>query len=209
MNSVFTPLEQDMIQITKRGLEQFVAAHNVFWNGITDDCVIAGGYFASALNNKAFKDIDVFILNGRRDIYDSFVPSNAEQQGWQVRGDAAAYLENSHIKATALNPVNKVQYILTDYKDRKELLNNFDYRHCTVSYVPSTKLMYVTRGAFDDIISNTLTPNGDNVPKGWRKHKFLNRGWRLAMLNPPSTNPLFERYNELLKEKLILSAKAQ
>jgi hypothetical protein len=153
-------------------------AKDIFWNGITTDCVIAGGYFASAFRDEGFNDIDVFILNKNVGVYQALTDHPSRNVKWKIRDkDAGRYLQNPRIFGTATNTHTKVQFILTDYTSRKELLDHFDYLHATVSYVPAENKLYITRGAFDACRKKQLRPNGSNQPKQWREDKFLKRGW--------------------------------
>lgn len=173
----FTDDEKNTITAIKHNLSQYLNARGAFWNGVTADCVIAGGYFASAFRSEPFNDIDVFILNKNVNVY-AALTDNQFRGKWKIRDqDAGTYLQNPRIFGTATNTQTKVQYILTDYTSRKELLDSFDYLHATVSYVPAENKLYITRGAFDACRKKQLRPNGNNQPKQWRCDKFMKRGW--------------------------------
>jgi hypothetical protein len=181
---IFNSAEMSVIEAVKTNIQLFMNARSIFWNGITADCVIAGGYFASAFRDETFNDIDVFILNNNVAVYESLTDFGLRTTKWKIRDrDAGRYLQNPHIHGTATNMETKVQFILTDYTSRKELLDSFDYLHTTVSYVPKENKLYITRGAFDACRRKSLRVNGNNVPKQWRESKFLNRGWTAVWNN--------------------------
>lgn len=173
---IFNATEQTNINAVKINLKNYINGKKMFWNGITRDCVISGGYFASVFTSEPFNDIDVFILNKSVDVYAALTDKKTGR--WKILDrDAGKYLQNPHIFGTATNLDTKIQYILTDYKSRKELLDSFDYVHTTVSYVPAEDILYVTRAAFDAFRQKKLISNGKNVPKYHRQEKFEKRGW--------------------------------
>lgn len=180
-DDVFRGPEKAVINAVKTNLLMTIDHLKIFGEslGLSNDIVIAGGYFATAFVDEPFKDIDVFILNKNVQVYANLTDNSPIHEKWKIRDkDAGTYLDNPHIHGTALNEGTKVQYILTDYPDRRALLDHFDYRHCTVSYTPIDNKLYITRGAYDDIRNKTLTTNGTNRPKAWREQKFFKRGWR-------------------------------
>jgi hypothetical protein len=173
--------------------------------------VIAGGYFASAFRDEPFNDIDVFILNNNVGVYQALTDYPMRTTKWKIRDkDAGQYLQNPHIHGTATNTSTKVQYILTDYTSRKELLDHFDYLHATVSYVPKEHKLYITRGAFDACRKKQLRVNGNNVPKQWRYEKFMNGGWTDKDVKYTVDSPrlsdynlgIQDSYNQLIQESI-------
>lgn len=201
VSQVFNHTEQAVIHAVKTKLRLYLDTKGIFWNGITKDMVIAGGWFASTFKDEAPKDLDVFILNNNKEVYDAMILNlSFNSKEWQIREDASQYLQNPHIKATALNLRTKAQYILTDYTSREDLLKSFDYRHCTVSYDAPSKVLYITRGAYDDIINRTLTHNGDNTPRLWRKDKFEGRGWKYPVTATSAADELLKSYLQLASD---------
>lgn len=178
-NVIFKPTEIALINAIKAQIQSMIHTKQIFWNGVYEDCVITGGVFPSLINGEKLKDIDVFILNKNINVYAHLTNNAAINDKWLIRDKGAGeYLQNPHIHGTATNINTAVQYILTDYTSREELLKSFDYKHTTVSYVPKEDKLYITRGAYDAICNMNLIPNGDNIPKHWRYSKFVNRGWR-------------------------------
>lgn len=201
VSQVFNHTEQAVIHAVKTKLRLYLDTKGIFWNGITKDMVIAGGWFASTFKDEAPKDLDVFILNNNKEVYDSMILNlSFNNKEWQIREDAGQYLQNPHIKATALNLRTKAQYILTNYTSREELLKSFDYRHCTVSYDAPSKVLYITRGAYDDIVNRTLTHNGNNLPQAWRTNKFVGRGWRYPVTVTSTAEDLLNSYRQLASD---------
>lgn len=184
MADVFTPVEAREIRITKSFLVNYINNNNALRNPLDkglSDVVIAGGFFASNLRTEEYNDIDVFILNNNVNKFSYLIHTNEPDPSgsvWSVRSDAGVYLKNPHIKATALNKDTKVQYILTDFTSRKELLSDFDFVHCTTSYVPEEDKLYITREAYDCIMKKELRHNKPGrIPAEWRREKFEKRGW--------------------------------
>lgn len=183
-DNVFTDAEQVIINTIKAQLLSMIHTKQIFWNGVENDCVVAGGVFASLINDDTIKDIDVFVLNKNTLVYKHLIGNSAINNKWVIRDvDAGEYLDNPHIHGTVLNLNTKAQYILTDYTSREELLKSFDFKHTTVSYVPKEMKLYITRSAFDAIREKKLFVNGDNNPKHWREKKFKNRGWKFPVEN--------------------------
>lgn len=208
MDNVFTKSEQVLIGAVKAHLLTNISTKKIFWNGVMDDCVIAGGFFPSIFNNETFKDIDVFILNKNARVYAHLTNNSSINDSWNIRDtDAGHYLDNPHIHGTATNLNTKVQYILTDYTSREELLKSFDYKHATVSYDPKDNKLYITRGTFDCIRNKELIVNRDNKPKYWREQKFIKRGWRLSAIDhhqglKESFQHLNDKYDQIIKDTL-------
>jgi hypothetical protein len=207
----FSVSQSTVISATKSNLKIILASKEAFWNGVEDDCVVAGGCFASMINDEAPKDYDVFVLNMNTQVYKHLTDVSRNNDQWVLRGtDAGQYLQNPHIFGTALNKRTKVQYILTDYTSRRELLDSFDYKHCTVSYVPKENNLYITPDAYDAIRRRELRVNGNNKPKFFREEKFVKRGWKPVNETPkiegivaqPYDNILMEAYLKMKEEKL-------
>lgn len=184
----FTEHEINRIVKTKSNLKVLISYYNLLRNrdvsSITerDNIIFAGGYFVSDLNHEDFNDIDMFILNNRQDLFDyiSYKNEIKESDLWTYNMDSK-YLKNPHVIATAKNKESKAQVILTDYKSRRELLDHFDMLHCTVSYVPDEDKLYITRGAYDSIISKRMVQNNKNKIADWRIDKYAKRGWGSAI----------------------------
>ena len=149
--------------------------------------VIAGGFFASMFNSTIYNnynDLDVFILNNNEGLFQNCIQTTTYK--WKVNSNEGygsgrnPYFHNPHILKTAKNDRNKVQFILTDYKTREELIASFDFVHCTINYVPITDKLYITRRAYDanknkELLTNSKTED----PPQWRIQKFIDRGWKI------------------------------
>ena len=128
MTDVFTLSESDNILMTKTALKKLILDKHILRGnigGVPTDVVIAGGFFATMLKLDPYNDVDVFILNNNQMMYDHLTyKSDPQPTGdtFIVRTDAGRYLQKPHIKSTATNTNTKIQYILTDYTSRKELL---------------------------------------------------------------------------------------
>ena len=91
-----------------------------------------------------------------------------------------SYMKNNKIKGTLQEHKNKIQYIITEYDTREELVSHFDFKHCCVSYDYHRDKLYITRETFDLIKQKRLVPNPTAVkqPESWRYDKFWNKGWK-------------------------------
>lgn len=156
--------------------------------------VIAGGCIASLLRDEAINDIDAFILKPGPSVItsDYFERMFAYKSGkWTVKYhlDEDDDYSNEHIFATALNQDSNVQYIKTDFADRKALIDHFDFVHCMASYHEGK--LFLTRETYDAIMKKHLIVNGKNKVKKYRLDKFRGRGWKteedLLIEEPPKT----------------------
>ena len=66
---MFSEHEAYAIEHTKNTIKSLMRTRNLLWNGIERNVVISGGFFASALQNSKYKDIDIFILNNDAEVY--------------------------------------------------------------------------------------------------------------------------------------------
>lgn len=150
--------------------------------------VIAGGVFASIFHKEKIKDIDVFILGEHHIIhsedwitpnYDAFSTLIRYKEGrWNVQFhlEEDDNYHNPHVFGTATHKESGIQYIMTDHLTRQDLLKDFDFVHCTVSYHEGK--LNINRGAYDAIANRHLVPqNRKKKIKQWRKDKFRGRGW--------------------------------
>jgi hypothetical protein len=147
------------------------------WN--RDRMVIAGGCFASMIIGEEVKDYDVFLLD---DDHNTKIMEYMETK-WRDREDVricsdTGYMNNDRIKKTMFFEQSKCQYILTDFKTREELVDNFDFKHCRVSYDLMTEKLFITRETMDAIIDKTLIRHTDKPIPHWRYAKFQDRGWK-------------------------------
>ena len=174
MSSSFTQEETKAILALKQCIRSLLltplnlAAKNPELN--YKDIVIAGGCFASILNKTDVHDYDFFLLNtteAQKTTFDNTVLK---------KGDTS-YMKNKKIISTHLNSNNKVQWILTSYKTKEELLNGFDMQHCRVCYIPYEDALYISPATFHCIINKTLRSNGKNITEHWRIGKFIAKGW--------------------------------
>lgn len=217
---MFNNEEVHVIHESKREIKGQINARSLLWNGITRNVVIAGGFFTSVMQNKPFKDIDIFVLNNDTSVYDGLTEgyhsasvatqvTMTEKGEWR-RSEMMSYMHNTNILDVINNTKTQAQYILTKYKTREELLAHFDYKHCKVSYVPEEDKLYINRETFDCIKNKILkwnTKQLEHPNQVYRKSNFLNKGWVLETDNEPyanlkalTTDKIKESYQNLKEE---------
>lgn len=167
--------------------------------------VIAGGVFASIFHKEKINDIDVFILGEHHIIssedwitpnYDAFSTLIRYKEGlWNVkfRLNEEDKYHNPHVFGTATHKESGIQYVMTDHLTRQDLLKDFDFVHCTVSYHEGK--LNINRGAYDAIANKHLVPqNRKKKIKQWRQDKFIRRGWW------DDNNPIVNQTGRTLKD---------
>lgn len=148
-------------------------------NGPNEGVVLAGGAFASCLQKEPINDYDVYILNDNRHLYENLIGKNV---GSYSKSD---YIKNENI--LSIDKQGKVQYILTKFKSREEVIAHMDFKHCTISMTiqnlatgPERRL-YITRDAYDCATKKILMlTRPDHPAEEWRTNKFRRRGYSIS-----------------------------
>lgn len=176
---MFSENETYNIEEAKREIKSYIRSRSLLWNGLTRNVVIAGGFFTSVMQNKTFKDIDIFILDNDIAVYNELTERQWPATMWR-RSEMMSYMHNTDILDVINNTRTQAQYILTKYKTREELIAHFDYKHCKVSYVPEDDKLYINRETYDCIKLKVLKWNNkqlDQPNQIYRKNNLLNQGW--------------------------------
>lgn len=158
--------------------------------------VVSGSAFTSwhdQSNQSKPKDIDVFVLHDdiakhqlraylANNIAKNELRAYLSNNGFKYKD--AEYLKQTNPGATHVQDVweavthgIKYKFIFTDYWDRKDLIKEFDYKHCMVSYAVGKDLIYITRCIYDAIDHKHLIVNNKNGIAEWRRNKFISRGF--------------------------------
>ena len=146
--------------------------------------VFAGGAFTSLYHDEMVKDYDVFILNDpdtRRIFFDSIETAKKINPDRFQESDLN-YLNNGstkNIHRITLDKSTKVQYIVTTYKTRKELLDSFDAEHACVSYQAGK--LYISPLTFDCIKRKIIKAHKGNTIAVWRVDKFTKKGFKFEI----------------------------
>ena len=177
---LFSKEETDRLIEIKKWIKSATAqSQNVFHSLMHNTSfVVAGGCFASLINEEPVHDIDFFILNDEylKDIVKKIIDRSAGDD--RVRVGNSDYMNNDQIENTIFFKDSKFQFITTKFKSREELVKHFDFKHCCVSYSFSTDTLHISRETYDLIKAKKLVPqNVNKLPAQWRYEKFLNRGW--------------------------------
>lgn len=101
---MFSDNEKFSIEEAKREIKGYINARSLLWNGITRNVVIAGGFFTSILQNKPFKDIDIFVLNNDVSVYNDLTRGFKEQSERQEK-ERERVLRGDLLSVTPINQI--------------------------------------------------------------------------------------------------------
>lgn len=178
ISELFTEIEIEHIKAVKEKIEAAVPK----WVLHDPYVVIAGGCFASALQSTMIKDFDIFVLGDRKH------PDIEKEKFRSIRQKMRVSLpeindktddysrNNSAVAAVWTEKKRKMQFIYTHHDTREELLKDFDYLHCTVSYYLGK--LYISRQIYDAVMERKLIVNNDKNIQQWRREKFISRGYK-------------------------------
>lgn len=139
---MFTDTESYNIEHTKNSIKSLITTRNLLWNGITQNVVIAGGFFTSALQNKPFKDIDIFILDNDVAVFNAFT------HGFQ----------NQNIKEKVKQDMMKARSSLDDldFLDSERIFDNGEAQE-PPEWSRSEMMAYMHNPNIVDVINNHRT----------------------------------------------------
>jgi len=145
--------------------------------------VLAGGCFTSWYHGELPKDHDMFILDwyGGK-VFDDKLQWSEERYKLSDENYLNAMSHNKMIVDVILDKMTNVQYILTKYKTREELIKHFDVEHACVSYVPANDKLYVSPLTFDCIKNKKLRSHNGKIAD-WRQLKFMQKGFTLETVS--------------------------
>ena len=164
---MFTADEKNHILHVKQSISLLVDKLNI---PKTPYSFIAGGIFYSIFHGIKYKDIDVFVINGFQKSESPLTPDSIRQNN----SDYITQL-NSNISDVYIDDTLKVNTIFTRFDTRKDVISDFDYYHCCVSY--DFNNLYISKEAFDAIMKKKLVVNNPKIVYDKRKNKFLKRGF--------------------------------
>lgn len=162
---MFTQFERDHIYSCKRKIEKLVEEKGI---PKTSFSVIAGGVFVSLLKDEDYKDIDIFVFHN---MMSYTLTANSTKQ------TNSEYLnaKNQNITDVFFDDIKKINTIFTKYSSRKELIDDFDYSHCCVSY--DFNKLYITPQTYKAIMNKKLIAHNSSNISEYRKQKFKKRGF--------------------------------
>ena len=179
-DKLFSDGERLQIMEVKKTIRAHMNTHMPMRNFDMSHVIVAGGCFASMLNGEVVKDFDVFLLESETNRA-ALASIETIENGLNpnvIKVSGSEYMNNDKIEKVVTFGSNAIQYISTKYKNRLELIEHFDFKHCCVSYDYKIDRLFITRETFDLIKSKTLEPNTDKEPDQWRYEKFEGRGWK-------------------------------
>lgn len=170
---------------------KFTAAYGYGKTHLSDKMVVAGGFFASYIQDELPNDFDIFILNADmtkisyvRDFIrnvehfdnDSFHENRYDMDVSQIVKTMSA--TRSASDGIKVYDHFKFQFIFTKYETRAELLDHFDFEHTKNVYSVHEDKLYISRAAFDAARDKKLrfTIPEENIDE-YRTKKFLERGY--------------------------------
>jgi hypothetical protein len=158
---MFSQKEKDHILHVKTKIESLGKTWGVYPNGNT---IIAGGVFYALFRETYYNDIDLFTLNGciTLSALDTNIQKNSE------------YLRKNTPQIVSVHREDYLNTIITNYKTREELIADFDYVHCCVSY--DFEKLWISKDAYDAIMRGKLIVNNASRVSEYRRSKFLKRG---------------------------------
>jgi hypothetical protein len=139
--------------------------------------VAAGGFFYSTFHNETPRDFDVFIL-----AQVEAISPKIKTPGLTLVGGNFDYSRNNPFIIEAFSIKDdpyKVNYVVTRYQRREEMIGEFDYVHCCVSYSSYDNMLYISRQTYNAIRDKTLVVNNSYRLEDYRKQKFLDRGFKV------------------------------
>ena len=173
----------DLKRRAKSLMSQMLQVQDPFFGMIKlKELVLAGGCFTSWYHGESPKDHDMFILDwtdGKKNL------GQWPEQRYKVSD--VSYLNainlNAKLVDVILDKQTNIQYILTKYKTREELINHFDVEHACVSYAPAIDKLYISPLTFDCIKNKKLRPHNGNKIASWREFKFKQKGFTLETIS--------------------------
>lgn len=188
-NKLFTKYENDLLLSIKNKVRQDFHSSLKYVYPDPRNCIVAGGYFASLINDPAnsYNDLDIFILEPPYKGNHAGINAFKQDQYFTDITSTGNYIANdSKIVAVFSDTRSKHQYIFTKYATRQEVIKNFDFVHCMISYEPSLKedngdKLFLTRQMYDAALKKLLIPNkpADQI-RSKRWNKFRERGYHEA-----------------------------
>jgi hypothetical protein len=181
--SDFTYDETNLLLNAKRQIISVSGFLSIFLPLDWKNEVISGGCFASYIQSEKINDIDIYILkNSKLNSVGANKAYIRDKLSCNLVESKVEYFQNKRIQYvySLTSPTwstwsTPIQLIYTDYDTREEVIKDFDYKHCCVS-LQNNKL-YISRKTFDAIVKKKLIVNNPNQVSGWRRNKFLNRGY--------------------------------
>jgi hypothetical protein len=143
---------------------------------VFDEVVIAGGGFHAIYHKNDTATVDVFLLNvNKRDA------ENFPTKFTKIPDHYTLLIPNV---ITALRPSVEAttgfstNFVLTQYKTRQELIADFDYAHCCISYNPIIDKLYASPLAFRAMRDRNLVINCGKYLNSPRTTWLVNMGFR-------------------------------
>lgn len=182
--SVFTPAEEKSILYLKNRAYSDSLYINI--GGLNSrNVILAGGCFTSWFHREEPNDYDVFILNNDLKA-NALLDQLARRTPDEYKVSDVVYLNNANNKGNitkvVLEKSTRIQYIVTKYKTREELISHFDSEHACISYSPSDDKLFISRSTYDCMKNKVLKSHNGNAIPEWRVSKFIDkRGFKFAI----------------------------
>jgi hypothetical protein len=185
---VFSPSEVlNIIDMKNKAIGVRATKFDFFKTSIPEGLILAGGCFSSFFHRQEAKDYDVFVLkdknfNTTRHAIDKFILDHEfSTASPRFRIGNSAYINNQNnenkIIKTIFDTQTKVQFIITEFTTREELIGHFDCEHACVSFDIHDEKLYISRSTYDCIENKLIRRHKDNTILDWRKQKFKALGW--------------------------------
>jgi len=182
-DDVFTTQELVEINTVKEKIEQFLRSVKmpVEMIQVVKNGILTGGASASLFHGDTPKDWDVYLTNQSDiDAVNKFVTESKEVldsiEDINPKYGVDTIVDGKLVTPRAITFKSSLQIITMSRADARD---TFDFIHCMPYYDIAKKTYHISRRQYESIKSKTLMHNPkSSQPAVYRRHKFINRGWR-------------------------------
>lgn len=161
----------------KERARDFIRDNTLVTSDVTSDApsyFLAGGCFSSWAWDTTPKDYDIFVLKSSLQFVLQREVATSKSEFVTKEGN---YYGNPNILATALHMPSNIQLIFSNFKTRREVIDDFDMDHCCISYVPYENKLYASYNTLSCIMRKEIQRHKNNKIESWRINKMTKKGW--------------------------------
>lgn len=186
-SQLFKSYDVALINSVKEYIEEIIPD----WVKSNSYVVVAGGCFASRLQQEKVKDIDIFVLGNSSPVEENRMHEAIRQKMKisfkNIKDNTLDYVrDNDAVSEVWTDTNSRIQFVFTHHQTRADLIKDFDYIHCMTSYY--LRRLYITRQIYDAAVNKHLIVNNNKNVAEWRRNKFIQRGYKdMAKFVPEPT----------------------